>query len=57
MIIFREDICDYCGACVSVCPRDAIVLHEREIQVLSERCDGCRRCLIVCPLRAVEVAK
>jgi MinD superfamily P-loop ATPase len=57
MITFRKDICDHCGACVSVCPRDAILLYEREIKLLTERCDGCRRCLIVCPLRAVEAAK
>jgi len=55
VIIFREDMCDYCGTCVSVCPQDAIVLKESEILLVAERCDGCRRCFIVCPVRAVEV--
>jgi MinD superfamily P-loop ATPase len=54
MIVFREEICDHCGACVSVCPRDAIVLHEQDIRLLEERCDGCGRCRMVCPVRAVE---
>lgn len=55
MIVFREELCDHCGTCVSVCPQDAIVLYERKIQLVLERCDSCRRCLIVCPVRAVEV--
>jgi MinD superfamily P-loop ATPase len=54
MIVFREEICDHCGTCVSVCPRDAIVLHEQDIRLLEERCDGCGRCRMVCPVRAVE---
>jgi MinD superfamily P-loop ATPase len=54
MIVFRQDICDHCGTCVSVCPRDAIVLHERHIQLLEDRCDHCGRCRVVCPVRAVE---
>jgi MinD superfamily P-loop ATPase len=57
MIIFRQDLCDHCGTCLSVCPRDAIVLYEREICLVQERCDGCQRCLIVCPVRAVEVQR
>lgn len=57
MIVFRQDLCDHCGTCLSVCPRDAIVLYEREICLVQERCDGCQRCLIVCPVRAVEVQR
>lgn len=57
MIVFRQDICDYCGACLGVCPQDAIVLYESEIRLVIERCDGCQRCLMVCPVRAVEVPK
>lgn len=56
MIFFRQDICDHCGTCVSVCPRDAIVLYERDIQLLEDRCDRCGRCRVVCPVRAVEDA-
>jgi len=54
MIEIREELCDRCGTCVSVCPRDAIVLDCRVIRVLPDRCDRCQRCLIVCPVRAVE---
>jgi MinD superfamily P-loop ATPase len=54
MVVFRQDMCDHCGACVSVCPSDAIVLLEREIRLLEERCDGCQRCVVVCPVRAAE---
>ncbi len=54
MIVIRDDICDHCGTCASVCPRDAIILGCEDIRVLEDRCDRCRRCLIVCPVRAVE---
>ncbi len=54
MIVFREEICDRCGTCISVCPRDAIVFDGRVIRVLPDCCDRCQRCLIVCPVRAVE---
>ena len=54
MVVFRQEMCDHCGTCVSVCPRDAIILYEREIRLIEERCDGCLRCLMVCPVRAVE---
>jgi MinD superfamily P-loop ATPase len=54
MIVFRDDVCDRCGTCVSVCPRDAIVLSSKDIRAVEDRCDRCRRCLIVCPVRAVE---
>jgi len=54
MIVFRDDVCDHCGTCVSVCPRDAIALDGRVIRLLPDRCDRCKRCLIVCPVRAVE---
>jgi len=54
MVVFRQEMCDHCGTCVSVCPRDAIILYEREIRLVEERCDGCLRCLMVCPVRAVE---
>lgn len=55
MIIFGEEICDFCGTCVSVCPQDAIVLYESEIRLVAERCNDCRRCFLVCPVGAVEV--
>ena len=54
MIVIREEICDRCGTCISVCPRDAIVFDGRGVRVLPDRCDRCQRCLIVCPVRAVE---
>jgi len=56
MIVIRDDICDHCGTCVSVCPRDAIFFGCEDIRVLEDRCDRCRRCLIVCPVQAVEDA-
>jgi len=46
-------LCIGCGACVSVCPVDAVVLELRGGQLYpkvdKEKCTECRRCVQVCP--------
>ncbi len=49
-----RDRCDYCGACVSVCPPDAIDLTEHTLTIL-DTCTLCKNCVIICPLQALEV--
>jgi ferredoxin len=48
------DDCVGCGACLAVCPTDAI--NEGEPYVIDERCVGCGRCAEVCPVEAVIAA-
>jgi ferredoxin len=48
--------CGYCGACVSVCPRDALDLVETFIEV-SDRCTDCGICTHVCPMGALELVE
>jgi len=53
-IFHHRNRCDFCGACVAVCARDAIDLAECELTVLDERCTLCGLCVQVCPLAALE---
>jgi len=46
--------CDGCGSCVAVCPSQALILNEKELQFLEERCIGCQKCVQACPLHAIE---
>jgi len=45
--------CGYCGACVGVCPQNALDLIETWIEV-DENCNGCRICTRTCPVGALE---
>ncbi len=54
MIRIRRDVCGYCGACVSVCPRGALELIDAYLTVDETLCkDKCKICQMVCPLGAI----
>ena len=54
MITIRRDVCGYCGACVSVCPRGALELVDAYLSVKDTLCKPqCRLCYTVCPLGAI----
>lgn len=53
--IVDREICGYCGACVSVCPADAIELVDLYLRRDPDRCIGCLACLKVCPLGAMKL--
>ena len=50
----NKDLCDICGTCVAVCPVDAIVVGEFEVQIDNEKCTGCLNCLKICPAEAIK---
>jgi NAD-dependent dihydropyrimidine dehydrogenase PreA subunit len=54
MILIDEARCDLCGACVGVCPVDAMELTELKLQIDPETCIDCDLCVIVCPFNALE---
>ena len=43
-----EEPCTHCGACVDVCPDDAITLAET-VTIDPERCMTCGKCILACP--------
>lgn len=54
MILFQRDTCDFCGACVGVCPVDAIYLGKIDLKVDHETCINCDFCVDVCPSRSLS---
>jgi ferredoxin len=50
------DLCHCCGACVAVCPSDALYLNDTRLEV-KDNCTGCGRCARICPMRALSVAE
>lgn len=50
---FITERCGYCGACVSVCPKNILELKENEID-LNDGCEECGACAEVCPLGAIR---
>ncbi len=47
-------VCGYCGACVSVCPVDALELVEMWLEI-NDGCVDCGACVKVCPVGALRV--
>ncbi|MBP2029260.1 DNA-directed RNA polymerase subunit D [Methanohalophilus levihalophilus] len=52
--------CDRCGACVTVCPRDILVLGEESAEVVEDgtlRCSLCKLCVGSCDIDAIDVTE
>jgi ferredoxin len=56
-IVWLEDRCTQCGACVVICPVGALAMERPEMKVkfAGEKCIVCEHCLKSCPARAMEV--
>lgn len=51
-----ETICIDCGACVSLCPVNAITLEDDwTVEVKDKECIGCKLCSYSCPTKAIKV--
>jgi coenzyme F420 hydrogenase subunit beta len=46
-------VCTFCGACVSICPRGAIAVGEEEVYLQGE-CISCSLCYRFCPGREMD---
>jgi len=55
-LIIDEQLCDYCGTCVAVCPVDCIELKEKEIAIDMDLCSLCMNCVHACPLHIIHSA-
>ena len=54
MLYIDKDKCTGCGACVDVCPPQAISI-QNDVAVISQRlCRQCGSCATVCPTGAVH---
>jgi ferredoxin len=48
--------CDRCGACISVCPANALMLLSGPVIVDEVRCTACGNCVKICPFGALSLA-
>lgn len=54
-VIIDNDKCIDCGACISLCPTDALSLDKEErLKFYYEKCIGCLLCLDSCPRFAIK---
>ena len=53
----NEEKCTHCGACLAVCPTDALLVDRDNMEVIfnDEECVACELCVKVCPQRAMEI--
>ncbi|MBI5670568.1 MAG: 4Fe-4S dicluster domain-containing protein [Chloroflexi bacterium] len=54
-LVINHDRCLSCGACVAVCPPDALFLHDLHLTVNHQTCTRCDRCPAMCPVHALAL--
>ena len=54
MINVRDNMCDYCSACITICPVDCIEVREYSIQIDHILCIDCDLCIDICPIEVLE---
>jgi formate hydrogenlyase subunit 6/NADH:ubiquinone oxidoreductase subunit I len=47
------ELCVGCGACVEICPADAIFMEDGKAKITTENCRNCRVCVSTCPVYAI----
>ena len=52
-----ESSCVDCGACVGVCPTNAISMIDLSQDIDEDKCVRCGACVEVCPVRALSLKK
>jgi len=53
--VLRED-CVACGACVKVCPVEAITVYKGIFAEVDHiMCIGCTKCAVICPASAITM--
>ena len=54
MINIIDDMCDFCGTCITVCPPDCIEVKESTITIDHKKCIDCNLCVYICPIEVLE---
>ena len=50
-----EELCYGCGACIALCPTNALDLKDRLAIVEQEKCTLCEHCIPSCPVFALRI--
>ncbi len=54
----QDELCYHCGACISICPTQALAMNRETMEIYfdQKRCSGCGLCMPICPSRAMQTA-
>ena len=60
IIHYNYNLCQQCGACKAVCPKDAITLKMKnnglhDVIIDNEKCILCKKCVSVCPSNNLDI--
>ncbi|HIE06137.1 MAG TPA: 4Fe-4S dicluster domain-containing protein [bacterium (Candidatus Stahlbacteria)] len=57
-VVRDEERCTHCGACVVICPTQALAFERPSMRVNfdSTKCIGCEYCILACPPRAMSLS-
>ena len=53
MIHIKDNKCDFCGACIPICPVDCISVRESSININNNTCINCNLCVYICPIEVL----
>ena len=54
-VTIDKEKCTGCGACVDICPVDALKLEDDKAVVDPETCIDCGTCVDECPVEAITL--
>lgn len=57
MIEIDKLLCDRCGTCVAICPKNCITVYESCIEIDRDECINCQKCVWLCPIEALSYKK
>ena len=55
LFIVDDDLCYGCGACIALCPTNALDLITRLAVVEEQKCTHCEHCISSCPVFALSI--
>lgn len=55
IFVVDEDLCYGCGACIALCPTNALDLVDRLAIVEQINCTLCEHCIPSCPVFALSI--
>lgn len=53
MVYVNDEACTGCGACMDVCPSNALIFQNNRAFIAQKLCQGCELCLDACPQGAI----
>ncbi len=54
MVKINKEKCIGCGACIAVCPHEAIKLENGKAVIDQKKCKNCFKCIDICPVKAIS---